>query len=70
VEEIGHHGDHVALQRAQAGEGGDVQRVAGEELRVGRLGQVEDVVTGVVGEAEGAPAVPVDIGCPHRIEPG
>ena len=46
------HGHDLGLEPAQAGKGRGVEAVLGEEGRVGRLGQLVDLVAGVEDQAE------------------
>ena len=60
-QQVGHRANHVLLHAAGARVHVDVERVLGEEARVGVGGQLVGVTAGVVQARQNAAAAPVDI---------
>jgi hypothetical protein len=70
VEEPGDRGDDVGLKAREAREGRGVEGIRREEPRVRLRREREHLGAGVIGEAEGAPRLPVDVRAGQLVELG
>ena len=61
AQQVAHHRDDLGFEAPQAGEGGRVKAVLGEEHPVGVLEQSRHVVVGLEYQAEDATVAPIDV---------